>query len=216
VTYLIIKSKFNWGYVNVINLAKTVRIIIQLVLQLTPVNLNKGIVMTTNKATPAEGTSYRLARIDKEKYPDIICANEVQFRVMKAEPFYTNSTHLPVDFTDDLFEVLEHQDDLQQLYTGGTVLHLFIGERIHDTEAVKTLVKRVCQRFHLPYFTITPTFSICPSDGYLSGEHLRCPYCDAETEIYSRIVGYLRPVKQWNIGKKEEFKLRKEFDLTCV
>ncbi len=168
------------------------------------------------EATPAEGTSYRLARIDKKKYPDIICANEEQFRAQKAEPFYTNSTHLPVDYTEDLFEVLEHQDALQQRYTGGTVLHLYVGERIEDARAVKWLVKKVCENYHLPYFTITPTFSVCPEDGYIAGEFRQCPTCGRETEIYSRIVGYLRPVKQWNVGKKEEFSLRKEYNLSCV
>ncbi len=168
------------------------------------------------EATPAEGTSYRLARLDKEKYPDIICANEEQFRNQKAEPFYTNSTHLPVQYSEDIFEVLEHQDPLQQRYTGGTVLHLYIGEKIEDASTVKGLVKKVCENYHLPYFTITPTFSVCPEDGYIAGEHRECPKCKGETEIYSRIVGYLRPVKQWNVGKKEEFKLRKEYNLSCV
>ncbi len=168
------------------------------------------------EATPAEGTSYRLARLDKEKYPEIICANEEFFRTDKAEPFYTNSTHLPVDFTDDIFEVLEHQDDLQQRYTGGTVLHLFVGERIENTESVKSLARKVCEKYHLPYFTITPTFSVCPEDGYIAGEFTQCPRCNRETEVYSRIVGYLRPTKQWNVGKKEEFKLRKGFRLSCV
>ena len=168
------------------------------------------------EATPAEGTSYRLARLDKEKYPEIICANEEFFRTDKAEPFYTNSTHLPVDFTDDIFEVLEHQDDLQQRYTGGTVLHLFVGERIDNTKSVKSLVRKVCEKYHLPYFTITPTFSVCPEDGYIAGEFTQCPRCNRETEVYSRIVGYLRPTKQWNVGKKEEFKLRKGFRLSCV
>jgi ribonucleoside-triphosphate reductase len=168
------------------------------------------------EATPAEGTSYRLARIDKGKYPDIICANEEYFRTRNAEPFYTNSTHLPVNSEKDLFEVLEHQGPLQQRYTGGTVLHLYIGERIEDTSTVKGLVKKICENYHLPYFTITPTFSICPEDGYLEGEYQRCPSCGRDTEIYSRIVGYLRPVKQWNVGKREEFKLRKEHSLACV
>ncbi len=168
------------------------------------------------EATPAEGTSYRLARLDKEKYPEIICANEEFFRTDKAEPFYTNSTHLPVDFTDDIFEILEHQDDLQQRYTGGTVLHLFVGERIDNTKSVKSLVRKVCEKYHLPYFTITPTFSVCPEDGYIAGEFTQCPRCNRETEVYSRIVGYLRPTKQWNVGKKEEFKLRKGFRLSCV
>ncbi len=165
------------------------------------------------EATPAEGTSYRLARIDKDRFPGIICANDVQYRTLDAEPFYTNSTQLPVDFTDDMFEVLDHQDTVQQRYTGGTVLHLFIGEKIEDTGALKRLVKTVCEQYHLPYFTVTPTFSVCPVDGYIAGEFAECPRCRGETEIYSRIVGYLRPVRQWNRGKKEEFRTRKEFEL---
>ncbi|HDY71273.1 MAG TPA: ribonucleoside triphosphate reductase [Nitrospirae bacterium] len=165
------------------------------------------------EATPAEGTSYRLAKFDKDRFPDIICADEVKYRTLNAEPFYTNSTQLPVDFTDDMFEVLDHQDKIQVRYTGGTVLHLFIGEKIDDPSALKRLIKTVCEQYHLPYFTITPTFSVCPLDGYIAGEFAECPSCHQETEIYSRIVGYLRPVKQWNKGKKEEFKARKEFEL---
>lgn len=164
------------------------------------------------EATPAEGTSYRLAKIDKEKYPDIICANEPQWKE-GADPFYTNSTQLPVNYTDDVFEALDLQDELQTKYTGGTVMHLFVGERISDSSVVKALVKRICEQYKLPYFTITPTFSICPNHGYLSGEHHQCPECGAEAEVYSRVVGYLRPVKQWNNGKKEEFKMRKVFKM---
>ncbi|MFN4227687.1 MAG: ribonucleoside triphosphate reductase [Candidatus Ratteibacteria bacterium] len=162
------------------------------------------------EATPAEGTSYRLARIDKNKYPDIIVANEAEYK-KGAEPFYTNSTHLPVNYTDDIFELLEKQDKLQSLYTGGTVVHIFVGERINSKEGIKKLVKTICENFTLPYFTITPTFSICPKDGYLNGEVYNCPKCGSSTEIYSRIVGYLRPVSQWNKGKFEEFKIRKTF-----
>jgi len=164
------------------------------------------------EATPAEGASYRLAKADKEKYPDIICANEFEYK-KGAEPFYTNSTQLPVNFTDDIFEALELQDKLQSLYTGGTVLHIFIGERINSGEGIKSLVKVICKNFHLPYFTITPTFSICPEHGYLYGEHKTCLNCGKETEVYSRVVGYLRPVSQWNKGKKEEFEYRKTFIL---
>jgi len=164
------------------------------------------------EATPAEGTSYRLAKIDKEKYPDIICANEPQWKE-GAEPFYTNSTQLPVNYTDDVFEALDLQDELQTKYTGGTVMHLFVGERISDSSVVKALVKRICEQYKLPYFTITPTFSICPNHGYLSGEHHQCPECGAEAEVYSRVVGYLRPIKQWNHGKKEEFRMRKTFKI---
>ncbi|MCD6451313.1 MAG: ribonucleoside triphosphate reductase [Acidobacteria bacterium] len=164
------------------------------------------------EATPAEGTSYRLAKIDKEKYPRIICANEEEWR-KGAEPFYTNSTQLPVNYTDDIFEVLDLQDEIQRKYTGGTVLHIYIGEQIKDPESVKILVRKICENYHLPYFTITPTFSICPAHGYLPGEQERCPKCEARCEVYSRVVGYLRPINQWNEGKKEEFKLRKAFNI---
>jgi len=165
------------------------------------------------EATPAEGTSYRLAKIDKNKYPDIIVANESQVKD-GAEPFYTNSTYLPVDYTDDVFELLEKQDKLQSLYTGGTVVHVFVGERIESRESVKKLVKTICENFTLPYFTITPTFSVCSKDGYLSGEYNNCPKCGTITEIYSRVVGYLRPVSQWNKGKQEEFSIRKKLRIT--
>ena len=160
------------------------------------------------EATPAESTTYRLARLDKKKYPDIITAGE-------KEPYYTNSTQLPVDYTDDLFKALKLQDEYQAKYTGGTVLHGLIGERIPNGKAAKKLVKKVFENFKLPYFTITPTFSICPHHGYLAGEHFTCPKCTIEQpcEVYSRIVGYLRPVRQWNAGKQEEFKDRKEFKI---
>jgi len=166
------------------------------------------------EATPAEGVSYRMAKIDKEAYPQIICANEEQYRQGK-DPFYTNSTHLPVNQTDDIFAVLDQQDNLQAKYTGGTVLHIFVGERINDTEALKQFVRTVCSKYRLPYFTITPTFSVCPSCGYLSGEQTFCPKCGEECEIYSRVVGYLRPVKQWNNGKREEFATRKTYKVCC-
>jgi anaerobic ribonucleoside-triphosphate reductase len=156
------------------------------------------------EATPAEGTSYRLARKDKELYPDIVTAGE-------SEPYYTNSTQLPVGFTQDVFEALEKQDDLQTMYTGGTVLHGFMGEQISDVETCKDLVKKIAYNFKLPYFTITPTFSICKEHGYISGEHAACPTCEEPTEIYSRVVGYHRPVQNWNKGKKEEFKDRCAF-----
>lgn len=158
------------------------------------------------EATPAEGTSYRLALIDSRKYPDIIVANPDS-----KDPFYTNSTQLPVNYTDDVFEALELQDDLQTKYTGGTVLHIFGGERMDQGESVKQLVQKICDNYHLPYFTFSPTFSICPEHGYLNGEKDTCPYCQKKCEIYSRIVGYLRPVSQWNEGKKAEFKMRKNF-----
>ncbi|NQE46260.1 Vitamin B12-dependent ribonucleoside-diphosphate reductase [ANME-1 cluster archaeon GoMg2] len=162
------------------------------------------------EATPAEGTSYRLAKIDKEKNPEIICANEEEYRA-GSEPFYTNSTQLPVNYTDDVFEALDLQDTIQTKYTGGTVLHVFAGERVNDPEVIKGLIRKVCENYHLPYFTFTPTFSVCPSHGYIAGEHYTCPECGAEAEVYSRVVGYLRPVNQWNKGKREEFRKRKTF-----
>jgi ribonucleoside-triphosphate reductase len=166
------------------------------------------------EATPAEGTSYSLARIDRKRYPDIICANGNGDRSENGrEPFYTNSSQLPVHFTDDLFEALDLQDDIQTRYTGGTVFHIFAGEQISDSSAVKTLVRRICEKYSIPYFTFSPTFSVCPGHGYLKGEQAVCPDCGAVCEIYSRVVGYLRPVNQWNKGKQEEFSLRKMFSL---
>jgi len=161
------------------------------------------------EATPGEGTSYRQAKADKEKYPEIITAGT------KKAPYYTNSSQLPVNYTDDIFEALKLQDELQCKYSGGTVLHLFLGEQISDPQTAKNLIKKVFENFHLPYITLTPTFSICPTHGYLAGEHFYCPKCTIKQscEVYSRIVGYLRPVSQWNIGKKEEFKQRKEFKM---
>jgi ribonucleoside-triphosphate reductase (formate) len=162
------------------------------------------------EATPAESTSYRLALKDKEKYPDIITMGT------KEVPYYTNSSQLPVNYTGDVFEALKLQDKIQCKYTGGTVLHVFLGERISDQEMVKSFIKKAFENFHLPYLTITPTFSICPVHGYLSGEHFECPKCTIKQpcEVYSRIVGYLRPVKQWNKGKQREFDDRKLFKLT--
>ncbi|MCK4463140.1 MAG: ribonucleoside triphosphate reductase, partial [Candidatus Omnitrophica bacterium] len=160
------------------------------------------------EATPAEATSYRLAKMDKKKYPEIICANEREYK-KGTEPFYSNSTQLPVNYTDDVFETLNLQDDIQTKYTGGTVLHIFVGERIKDAGVVRNLVRKICESYHLAYFTITPTFSVCPTHAYITGEQSICPKCGAQTEVYSRVVGYLRPVSQWNKGKKEEFKLRK-------
>jgi ribonucleoside-triphosphate reductase len=159
------------------------------------------------EATPAEGTSYRLAILDKKFFPDIQTAN-----CDGDTPFYTNSTQLPVNFSDDIFEVLDLQDDLQTKYTGGTVLHIFGGERIEHGLSIRNLVSSICNNYRLPYFTFSPTFSICPQHGYLVGEQEQCPECHRTTEVYSRIVGYLRPVSQWNEGKKAEFKLRTTFD----
>ena len=161
------------------------------------------------EATPAESTAYRLALKDKKEYPDIVTSGT------KKAPYYTNSSQLPVNYTDDAFGALKLQDNLQTKYTGGTVLHLFLGERISDIETVKSLIKKVFDNFHLPYITITPTFSICPAHGYLAGEHFECPKCTIKQpcEVYSRVVGYLRPVKQWNKGKQEEFNQRREFKI---
>ena len=170
------------------------------------------------EATPAEGTTYRLARLDKQKFDAIKCANEHEYK-SGAKPFYTNSTQLPVNYTDDIFELLDNQDDLQTRYTGGTVVHIFVGERVYDTNVVKNLVKKVCENYKLPYFTFSPTFSICPTHGYVAGEHFTCPDCGANCEVFSRVVGYISPVNQWNEGKAEEFKLRKTFDIenkTCA
>jgi ribonucleoside-triphosphate reductase len=165
------------------------------------------------EATPAEGTSYRLAKLDKKNLVDIKCANDEDYYSNGAEPYYSNSTQLPVNCTDDIFELLDHQDDLQTKYTGGTVVHIFAGERINDTTTMKNLVKKICENYHLPYFTFSPTFSVCPNHGYVAGEHESCPDCGTDCEIYSRIVGYIRPVKQWNKGKKAEFGNRKTFDM---
>ena len=157
------------------------------------------------EATPAESTSYRLAKHDVERYPDIITAN------MGGTPYYTNSSHLPVGYTDDIFTALDIQDDLQTLYTSGTVFHAFLGERLSDWKAAATLVRKIAENYRLPYYTISPTYSVCPNDGYLSGEVWKCPRCGAETEVYSRITGYYRPVKNWNAGKTQEFKDRKTY-----
>jgi ribonucleoside-triphosphate reductase len=167
------------------------------------------------EATPAEGTSYRLARIDKVKYPDMVVANEKHL-VNGAHPFYTNSSQLPVDYEGDLFEALEHQERLQTLYTGGTVFHIYLGERLHSWESAAEIIRRVAWNSQLPYFTLTPTFSICPTHGYINGEHKECPTCRAKCEVYSRVVGYLRPVDQWNDGKQAEFAIRRNFDQSVV
>lgn len=164
------------------------------------------------EATPAESTAYRFARIDTQRYPDIITANQQARTERGAKPYYTNSTHLPVGYSDDIYEVLEKQDPLQTLYTGGTVLHIFTGEHEMSPESAKRLVRKVTGGFRLPYITISPSFSVCPQDGYLSGEHFTCPKCGRSAEVYSRIVGYMRPVSQWNEGKREEFRDRRLFD----
>jgi len=171
------------------------------------------------EATPAEGASYRMARIDKKTYPDIRVYNQENYRRngdRDVEPYYTNSTQLPVGFTTDVFKALDLQDGLQTRYTGGTVLHIFLGEDAPNPDAVKQLVKKVAENYELPYYTITPTFSVCPEHGYIPGEHEFCPKCEAEgettmCEVYSRVVGYLRPVNQWNKGKQREFTDRQTF-----
>jgi len=159
------------------------------------------------EATPGESTTYRFALKDKAKYPGIRVANEADV-AKGAQPYYTNSTHLPVNYTEDLFEALDLQDDLQTRYTGGTVFHLFLGERISDPRTVARLVRRIAENYKLPYFSLTPTFSVCPEHGYVTGEHATCPECGADCEVYSRVVGYLRPVQQWNDGKQAEFSRR--------
>ena len=164
------------------------------------------------EATPGEGTSYRLAMMDKKRYDDILCANERDFQ-KGAAPYYTNSTQLPVNYTDDIFETLQLQDNLQARYTGGTVLHIFLGEQPRDMQVVTNLIRKVATNFRLPYFTLSPTFSICPTHGYLNGEKGKCSHCHQTTEIYSRVVGYLRPIKQWNAGKQAEFEDRQTFKI---
>lgn len=158
------------------------------------------------EATPAEGTSYRLALADQKHYDDIYFANGKGKEVV--DPFYTNSTHLPVNYSKDLFEILDLQDNLQTKYTGGTVVHFFLGEKIEDSTAIRNIVKKICANYKLPYFSITPTFSVCPTHGYLSGEIATCPKCENSCEIYSRVVGYLRPISHWNKGKHAEFVMR--------
>ena len=163
------------------------------------------------EATPAEGTTYRLAQLDKASFPDRAhFANGIGAEVKC--PFYTNSSHLPVNYTDDLFELMDLQDNLQTKYTGGTVIHFFLGERMDDPQTLKKLVKTICENYKLPYFTFSPSFSICKNHGYIVGEHPECPKCSEATEVYSRVVGFLRPVSQWNKGKQAEFEMREHYD----
>ena len=157
------------------------------------------------EATPAESTSYRLAKKDKELYPEIITASNDE------TPYYTNSSHLPVGYTDDLFKALDIQDELQTLYTSGTVFHVFLGERIPDWKACASLVKKIAENYKLPYYTMSPTYSVCRNHGYISGEIKKCPTCGEKTEIYSRITGYYRPISNWNDGKAKEYDMRKEY-----
>ena len=159
------------------------------------------------EATPAESTTYRLAKHDKKRYPDIITAN------MNGTPYYTNSSHLPVGYTEDVFSALDIQDELQTLYTSGTVFHAFLGEKLPDWKAAATLVRKIAENYKLPYYTMSPTYSICPEHGYLAGEQTVCPHCGNKTEVYSRITGYYRPVQNWNDGKAQEYKDRKVYNI---
>ena len=159
------------------------------------------------EATPAESTSYRMAKKDKQLYPDIITASNDD------TPYYTNSSHLPVGYTDDIFAALDIQDKLQTLYTSGTVFHAFMGERLDDWKAAANLVRKIAENYKLPYYTLSPTYSVCKNHGYINGEVWKCPECGEETEVYSRITGYYRPVKNWNDGKAKEYEMRKEYDI---
>lgn len=163
------------------------------------------------EATPAESTAYRLAKHDLKHYPDIITAGEKD-----GTPYYTNSSHLPVGYTDDIFTALDVQDELQTLYTSGTVFHAFLGEKLPDWKAAANLVKKIAENYKLPYYTLSPTYSICKDHGYLAGEQFTCPVCGGKTEVYSRITGYYRPVQNWNDGKTQEYKERKVYDVTGV
>lgn len=162
------------------------------------------------EATPAESTSYRLAKHDKKDFPDIITASDDE------TPYYTNSSHLPVGYTSDIFEALDIQDELQTLYTSGTVFHAFLGERLNDWKAAANLVKKIAENYKLPYYTLSPTYSVCRNHGYITGEVYKCPICNMDTEVYSRITGYYRPVKNWNDGKAKEYKMRKTYDSKCA
>jgi ribonucleoside-triphosphate reductase len=159
------------------------------------------------EATPAESTTYRFAKHDVEEYPGIVTAN------MNGTPYYTNSSHLPVGFTEDVFSALDIQDDLQTLYTSGTVFHAFLGEKLPDWRAAANLVRKIAENYKLPYYTLSPTYSVCRDHGYLSGEQYVCPVCGQKTEVYSRITGYYRPVQNWNDGKAQEFRDRKLYDI---
>jgi len=161
------------------------------------------------EATPAESTTYRLAKHDRARYPDIITAAKDE----NDTPYYTNSSHLPVGYTEDIFEALAIQDELQTLYTSGTVFHAFLGEKLPDWKTAATLVRKIAENFKLPYYTMSPTYSICQDHGYLIGEHKTCPKCGRVCEVWSRITGYYRPVQNWNDGKVQEYAHRKEYEL---
>jgi len=159
------------------------------------------------EATPAESTAYRLAKHDKKHYRDIITATD------GSNPYYTNSSHIPVGATDSITEALNIQNDLQVLYTSGTVFHTFLGQKLNDWQSAMHLVKKIAENYSLPYFTLTPTYSICKNHGYIAGEQNLCPICNEETEVYSRITGYYRPIKNWNVGKQAEFNNRFEYNI---
>ncbi|HBZ02683.1 MAG TPA: ribonucleoside triphosphate reductase, partial [Lachnospiraceae bacterium] len=159
------------------------------------------------EATPAESTTYRFAKHDKERYPDIITANE------NGTPYYTNSSHLPVGYTEDIFTALDVQDQLQTLYTSGTVFHAFLGEKLPDWKSAATLVRKIAENYRLPYYTLSPTYSVCKNHGYITGEVYVCPDCGEKTEVYSRITGYYRPIQNWNDGKTQEYMDRREYDI---
>ena len=161
------------------------------------------------EATPAESTAFRLAKHDLKHYPDIITAGKGEGET----PYYTNSSHLPVNYTEDIFSALDVQDELQTLYTSGTVFHAFLGEKLPDWKAAANLVRKIAENYKLPYYTMSPTYSVCKNHGYISGEVYVCPECGEKTEVYSRITGYYRPVQNWNDGKTQEYKDRKVYDI---
>ena len=160
------------------------------------------------EATPAESTTYRLAKHDRERWPDIKTAGKEG-----DTPYYTNSSHLPVDYTADIFDALDIQDELQTLYTSGTVFHAFLGEKLPDWKSAANLVRKIAENYRLPYYTLSPTYSVCKEHGYIAGEHFTCPKCGKKAEVYSRITGYYRPVQNWNDGKTQEYKNRKLYDI---
>ncbi|MBQ8351954.1 MAG: ribonucleoside triphosphate reductase [Clostridia bacterium] len=159
------------------------------------------------EATPAESTAFRLAKHDRKHYPDIVCASDGE------TPYYTNSSHLPVGYTEDIFTALDIQDELQTLYTSGTVFHAFLGEKLPDWRAAASIIRKIAENYRLPYYTLSPTYSVCKEHGYIAGEKYTCPTCGKETEVYSRITGYYRPVKNWNDGKAQEYRERKTYDI---
>ena len=160
------------------------------------------------EATPAESTSFRLAKHDRKRYPDIITASDND-----NAPYYTDSSHLPVGYTDDIFSALDIQDDLQTLYTSGTVFHAFLGQKLPDWKSSANLVRKIAENYKLPYYTMSPTYSVCADHGYIAGEIYECPTCGKKTEVYSRITGYYRPIQNWNDGKRKEFEDRREYNI---